>query len=74
MIDRLIHLNECAALMGMSRSKAYRLAKAHEAPFENVQRYGSTYVVPYLAFCERLGIQPETQTEANAKDGDVLCA
>lgn len=47
MADRLIHLNECALLMGISLSKAYRLAKAHEAPFENVQKYGSTYMVPY---------------------------
>lgn len=73
MVDRLIHLNECAALMGVSRSKAYRLAKTHEAPFENVQRYGSTYMVPYLAFCERLGIRPETQAGMHAEDGDVLC-
>lgn len=74
MVDRLIHLNECALLMGISLSKAYRLAKAHEAPFENVQKYGSTYMVPYLAFCQRLGIQPETRTEARMEDGGVLCA
>ncbi len=74
MVDRLIHLNECALLMGISLSKAYRLAKAHEAPFENVQKYGSTYMVPYLAFCERLGIQPATRAEAHTEDGDVLCA
>lgn len=69
MVDRLIHLNECADLMGVSLSKAYRLAKAREAPFETVQKYGSTYMVPYLAFCERLGIQPEAQPEMQAKDG-----
>lgn len=57
MVDRLIHLDECAGLMGVSLSKAYRLAKAQKAPFENIQKYGSTYMVPYLAFCERLGIQ-----------------
>lgn len=74
MVDRLIHLNECALLMGISLSKAYRLAKAHEAPFENVQKYGSTYMVPYLAFCQRLGIQPEAHTETRMEDGDVLCA
>ena len=73
MVDRLIHLNECALLMGISLSKAYRLAKAHEAPFENVQKYGSTYMVPYLAFYQRLGIQPEAHTETHMEDGDVLC-
>lgn len=66
MVDRLIHLDECAGLMGVSLSKAYRLAKAQKAPFENIQKYGSTYMVPYLAFCERLGIQPEPQSEARA--------
>ena len=71
MADRLIHLNECA---GVSLSKAYRLAKAQKAPFENIQKYGSTYMVPYLAFCERLGIQPEPQLEARAGDGDIQCA
>lgn len=54
--DRLITLLECAELMGVSRSKAYRLARARKAPFENVEKYGSTYMVPYLAFCRRLGL------------------
>lgn len=74
MVDRLIHLDECAGLMGVSLSKAYRLAKAQKAPFENIQKYGSTYMVPYLAFCERLGIQPEPQSEARAEGGDIQCA
>lgn len=74
MADRLIHLNECAGLMGVSLSKAYRLAKAQKAPFENIQKYGSTYMVPYLAFCERLGIQPEPQSEARAGGGGAQCA
>ncbi len=58
MADRLITLSECAALMGVSRGKAYRLARARCAPFENVEKYGSTYMVPYLAFCRRLGLDP----------------
>ena len=58
MADRLISLSECAVLMGVSRGKAYRLARARSAPFENVEKYGSTYMVPYLAFCRRLGLEP----------------
>ena len=73
MVDRLIHMNECAVLMGVSLSKAYRLAKANKPPFEDIEKYGSTYMVPYLAFCERLGIQSESQSEACAGDGDALC-
>lgn len=50
MVDRLIHLDECAGLMGVSLSKAYRLAKAQKAPFENIQKYGSTYMGPTWPF------------------------
>lgn len=74
MVDRLIHLDECAGLMGVSLSKAYRLAKAQKAPFENIQKYGSTYMVPYLAFCERLGIQPDPQSEVCAEGSNAQCA
>ena len=74
MVDRLIHLDECAGLMGVSLSKAYRLAEAQKAPFENIQKYGSTYMVPYLAFCERLGIQPDPQSEVRAEGGNAQCA
>lgn len=76
MIDRLVTIGNCAALMGISKSKAYRLAKAHQAPFEHVEKFGSTYLVPYIAFCQRLGLQPDpqAQVEAPAQDVDVLCA
>lgn len=74
MVDRLISLRECADLMGVSLSKAYRLAKAHKAPFESAEKFGSTYLVPYLSFCRRLGLQPEAQTEAPTEDGGTLCA
>lgn len=75
MVDRLINLSECAQLMGVSLSKAYRLAKAQKAPFEGVEKYGSTYLVPYLAFCKRLGLEPgDVDAKDAQKDGDALCA
>ena len=74
MIDRMITLSQCAALMGVSNAKAYRLARAHKAPFENLEKFGSTYLVPYLAFCERIGLQPDVVDKQQAEGGDVLCA
>lgn len=58
MADRLIHLNECAGLMGVSLSKAYRLAKAQKAPFENIQKYGSTYRCPTWPFASAWVFNP----------------
>ncbi len=74
MIDRMITLSQCAALMGISTAKAYRLARARQAPFESLEKYGSTYLVPYFAFCNRIGLQPDAQDDQPAKGGDVLCA
>ena len=74
MIDRMITLSQCAALMGVSAGKAYRLVRARKAPFEHVEKYGNTYLVPYLAFCERIGLQPDAVDKQQADGGDVLCA
>ena len=56
-VDRLLSLSEAAKLAEMSTSKAYRLAKAKKEPFQDVRKHGSTYAIPYLAFCERLGLR-----------------
>ena len=59
MADKVITISESAEIAGISRAKAYRLARARKTPYEDVVRLGSTYAVPYLAFCGRLGIKPE---------------
>ena len=53
-MDVLLSLREATKVMGVSYTKAQRLAKAGEIPF---RKLGSTWVIPRSVLFKELGLQ-----------------
>lgn len=54
-MDMLLNLTQASKVMGVSYSKAQKLAKAGALPF---RKLGATWVIPQSALYRELGMEP----------------
>lgn len=57
-MDTLLNLTQASKVMGVSYSKAQKLAKAGTLPF---RKLGATWIIPQSALYRELGLEPPSE-------------